>query len=423
MKTLFLTIGTGDTTNPEASLLAPLRKSMRQGKWGCIILLPSHMTKTTADQLKSALSDLPIEVEPLPVSGQEDDADACADHFSAIMQKQLNLNNRPADIVVDMTRGTKVMSAALLLTAVRFDVPTIRYITGPRDQRGMVIAGHEVIHDVQTARATAGKMLDLARNYMRKGLFAAAAELLPDAHFRRLFYPEKFDLIVEFARNLSLFCAAWDRLDYGAACACLKTFPPVTADTQWAALAPPAAVLDHVATLAAPLSADLRKRADQVRLLSIDLLANGERRLRAQQYEDALLRAYRVVDMLTTASLLERGYDTQDLKETDAAVIQVIKTSQRQLTKRNGTLRADRDQSIRILLALDKNSYSSLRELHGKITKRNDSLLTHGYVAAAPRGLEQLYKEIAGFAAPSSPQKWAKALRISRFIEYAELPK
>src|SRR5207248_2982365 len=82
-------------------------------------------------QLREQVRDVPIEIRPLPNVGDEDDPDACFAHFNVILE-EVRAGGVPADdIIVDFTRGTKVMSAALVLAAVRQEVPRLRYISGP----------------------------------------------------------------------------------------------------------------------------------------------------------------------------------------------------------------------------------------------------------------------------------------------------
>ena len=90
----------------------------------------------------------------------------------------------PHRVVVDFTRGTKAMSAALVLAATRREVPHLRYVTGPRDRRGMVQAGSEEVRQIRTTVAAGHRRLDLARDLMLRGNFPAAEAVLPDPEHR-----------------------------------------------------------------------------------------------------------------------------------------------------------------------------------------------------------------------------------------------
>ncbi len=61
-RTLMLTVGSGDKRDLEASLYHPLCKSITDGKWEAIILLPSHRTMDRAEEVKQRLPEYPISI-------------------------------------------------------------------------------------------------------------------------------------------------------------------------------------------------------------------------------------------------------------------------------------------------------------------------------------------------------------------------
>ena len=74
-KILFATVGTGNIEDLEKTLLIPLKKSILKGEWQEVVLLPSQETARSAQLLHDELQGIPIVMEPLPGSGQENDAD------------------------------------------------------------------------------------------------------------------------------------------------------------------------------------------------------------------------------------------------------------------------------------------------------------------------------------------------------------
>ena len=100
MRALVLTVGTGDMRQLEASLIRPLVKSIEDGQWQKIVLLPSLVTETFARDLRELKQDLSIEIEVLPGAGQENDADTCFGHFDAVLGvawwRRPESNRRPA---------------------------------------------------------------------------------------------------------------------------------------------------------------------------------------------------------------------------------------------------------------------------------------------------------------------------------------
>ena len=110
---LVMSVGTGDHTSLEATLLAPLRKSIATDAWARVILLPSAMTEEYAKRLKNGMGPIDAAIRPLP-PGAENDADRAYAHFDTVLAAVLQATP-PHRIVVDFTRGTKAMSAALVL--------------------------------------------------------------------------------------------------------------------------------------------------------------------------------------------------------------------------------------------------------------------------------------------------------------------
>ena len=51
---LLLTVGTGDVANLEQTLLVPIRKSIQQGEWAKVILIPSALTEAYARSVRES---------------------------------------------------------------------------------------------------------------------------------------------------------------------------------------------------------------------------------------------------------------------------------------------------------------------------------------------------------------------------------
>ncbi|MEZ5940645.1 MAG: hypothetical protein R3C18_04585 [Planctomycetaceae bacterium] len=301
-QTLLLTVGTGNLEQLRETLFTPLIKSIQAGDWAQVILLPSQFTRELASQIQQELSSVPIRLSELPQAQAENDVDACYAHFAQEIQQLMAQGHAPESICVDFTRGTKAMSAALVLAAVRFQLPRLRYIMSTqRDERGMVVPGTEQIGEFDTDDIDAGRVYEQSLMHFRSGNFAAVLDIVgtsrpgPQLSGRRQI------------RRLATFAAAWDRLDYESAARLddlsLHALPPT-----WQAYAPTSHQIDWVKQLAAPIDNGSQVlKTERMRHLMADLLANGRRRIRLLQYEDALIRAYRILDLFAAIRLAEHG--------------------------------------------------------------------------------------------------------------------
>jgi CRISPR-associated protein (TIGR02710 family) len=432
---LLCTVGTGNIDQLRETLLEPLKKSIRKGEWSRVILLPSQLTRENAARLRDEVQNVSIEIEALPQAGAEDDADACFAHFDGILEK-LRAQGTPAEaLLVDFTRGTKAMSAALVLAAIRHDLPELRYISGgQRDERGMVVPGTEIVAEVCTTIATARKRLDDAQRFFQHGNFAAVLETLPDpASSSAALWPRDLLDLSSLARSLAAFYAAWDRLDYKAT---QRVGLPVCGPrpSLWDTLLPPPAIRDWVAALAQPLPEGNRDRAAPLRLLGADLLANGERRLRDHQYEDAIIRGYRVLELVGQIRLFEHDL-ASDALPLDHPVVKAFQeelladTRQEPLTMKNRLYQAPREKVARLLKRLGDPLAKSLLRLGNraegqvKLSKRNYSIWIHGFEAIAgsdPQPIRILLTELEQLLIEDGGQAAQQRLQKARWLDFSQ---
>ena len=407
---LVLTVGTGNREALEESLLKPLAKSIREGEWCEVLLLPSRVTEGFAELLAERFRDLPVRIEPLPEPNMENDADACYGHFDAVLGGLLK-DYAVVAVTVDFTRGTKAMSAALVLAAVGRDIPHLRYVWGQRDQRGMVVPDTENIGEFATARVTARRRIDAAKGLMCHGNFAAALDLMPDSSGQSgKPLPESLHDETKLRRRAA-FYAAWDRLDYAEADE-LASAARLEGDLS-------DAVSCWVHRLArAPEQKDHASMARWLSAIACDLLENGRRRIQDRHFEDALLRAYRVLELVGQFRLFDHGIDSASVDPDLEAVrclrekLKKKKGSQDFGTGRDGRLTAPRDLAARLLKSLGDplgDELLKFDEKHGGIDarKRNHSILIHGFEAEAKShsksSLDSLYDALKELLREAEP--------------------
>lgn len=435
-KTLLLTVGTGNVDDLVRTLIDPLKKSILQGEWAKVILLPSQLTAQNADRLREELAAVPIETCPLPRPKLEDDADGCFAHFDAVLAGLLAAGATADSITADFTRGTKAMSAALVLAAVRRGLPILRYVSGvERDQRGMVVAGTEIVTEIKTTVATARRRLDDAVMFFRQGNFSAVLGLFREGSTAA--WPDELAAEAAVLETLASFLAAWDRLDYSAAAAIAEEprfVAAIVANTSLPSrFVPTREVLEWVRSLAEVLPNRCEDKADPLRRVLVDLFANGERRLRDHQYEDALLRAYRAFELLGQVRLFALGFDSAALPPDHPKLIEF----QRKLEKKksdpltsdpkSGMWQAAKDQVARLVNFLGddfgKRLIDEAKQGELKATARNNSVLIHGFEAKAgshPEPLNALYERlrvlIESDLGDAHAESWPANARFPNFV-------
>ncbi len=435
-KALVLTVGTGNVNDVERTLLGPMLLSIRDGKWERIVLLPSHETQEAAQVLSKRLQEESYSntaIETLPKQGQENDADACFGHFDSALARLVKKGFKPNDIVVDFTRGTKAMSAALVLAAIGRDIPILRYVHSEQcgDDRGMVIPGTEKIGEIQTTLATARRRLDQAKNFTRQGDFGAAVELLPDLDGPLAgLFPEKLRTEAQALRAAARIYAAWNRLNYKTALKEMKQLGPTAAKAG--EFAPTPAMRTWLTRLAKkPDQANHTAMAAYLRALACDLLANAERRLRDGHFEDALIRAYRVLELIGQIRLFDQGYDSAALPSDDKTIEALRKKLRKKKSNnfstdgKTGKLQAPRDLTARLLNDLGdplaKRLLNFAEQGKVKTKSRNHSILIHGFAATAPAEKDPLCEVLANLESllNEDDPKAGERLKVARSLSFS----
>ncbi|WP_022662641.1 TIGR02710 family CRISPR-associated CARF protein [Paucidesulfovibrio longus] len=429
-KTLFLTVGTGTAEILRESMLVPLRKSILHGTWEEVVLLPSQKTTDSAKLLCEELQGIRLVVSPLPRPGQEDNADQTYAHFESVIAERIASGVPPGQMVADFTRGTKAMSAALVLAAARHGIPRLRYIIGERNSSGSVKAGMEVVQEFSTTTASGHRLLDQALLVMTKGNFAAVQDILPAVEDPlEVVWPEAVRELFSFARAAAAFYSAWDRLDYAEALRLLKSGIPECPDRAWARFTPGKDVAKHVKELAAARPNTNKECAAWVRIKAVDLLANGERRIRDRQFEDAYLRAYRVLELIGQVGLFVHGLDSSDIPKDNPAVQALQEKLKKKhengfgMNRRTGNYTAPRELAARLLKFMDDPMGAKLLEVgKGGFTQaRNNSLLIHGFTAtqqATDESLRSIYADLERLLREEFPCEAESTLEVARSADF-----
>jgi CRISPR-associated protein (TIGR02710 family) len=211
--------------------------------------------------------------------------------------RELHDREPDAAIAVDYTGGTKSMTAGLMLAAVADPRPVaIQFIGGARPDLVRVVSGTErplsiAIDTILAERALA----DADRAFARFAYDEAAALLAPWAEpgLARRGLPQVLEARLARAHGLARGFSAWDRFAHGEA---LELLRPLEQEPAAARLLPP---LERLAANASRTErADGRKRwlPPEDPLLPLDIWRNACRRAAQGRFDDAIARAYRVVE-------------------------------------------------------------------------------------------------------------------------------
>lgn len=420
---LLLTVGTGRECDLESSLYIPAGKSLREGTWSRVILLCSQGTWRHAEALRRRHADLPIEVLAFPEAGVEENPDACFALFESAIQGLRDQGWKPSQMTADFTRGTKAMSAGLVLAAVSHGVKMLRYVSGPRGAEGTAIPGLERPRDLPAEFATARRRLEQAARMLAGMHFAAALKLGSAGGSGRGAWPSALQGEAAALRWLAGFWGAWDRFDFAEAAALADQLPE-RSPRKFKRWLPTEKQREFAGMLAEGPPAGAAGRAEHAWRLCADLLENAGRRLALGEMEDALLRGCRVMDLAGQAKLLEHGLDPENLDPDDPRIRGWIERGGTVAREGNGKrIRLTRQGTADFLVFLnDPAGYRLRRETRTgplRARLRNSSLLVHGMEShARTAGRSELGRMLAGlrrFLLEAGPGAEAGDLEAARF--------
>ncbi|MBI4540735.1 MAG: TIGR02710 family CRISPR-associated protein [Gemmatimonadetes bacterium] len=299
-------------------------------------------------------------------------------------------------VVVELTGGTKCMSAALALHAHRWPC-TFSYVGGGERTKGgvgVVVGGTEHIFHMHNPWDTLGyQAMEDACALFNRGESAAAAERLRQARDRAEDPAVKRELSTLEA--LTRAYAAWDCFDHGDAANRLKDVIKNRNDLSVAFGADAGdRLLDQIERHRAHLQCLIENSHIGVALVR-DLVANATRRARERRYDDAVARLYRAVEALAQIRLRDgHGIDTSRVSVTQLP--QALRTEWADRAE-EGTLVIGLQDAYTLLERLgdplgSHPVQSRLRGPKSPLAIRNQSILAHGFQPVGESGYTELLK-------------------------------
>ncbi len=271
-----------------------------------------------------------------------------------------------ARLIADYTGGTKTMTAALVMAAIDHDRVELQLITGNRADLVRVKDGSQAGLAVSAAEIRLRRAMQAHLNAWGRFAYGEAAEGL-----MRLPLPRDVSLRgdLQIARSLSQAYDAWDRFDHAEASALLEVYRPRLMKDAGEIAVPLFQALKHLAAEDSPQHTPARLW---------DLWLNAQRRAAQCRYDDAVARAYRLLEWTAQWLLAGQGILTGDLKpEQVPASLPLTPNSKGQI---QAGLR-DAWELAAHHLGGDIAAFVQAERNHmlDQLTKRNNSILAHGF--------------------------------------------
>lgn len=303
-----------------------------------------------------------------------------------------------ARLLADYTGGTKTMTAGLVMAALERNDVELRLVTGAR---GDLVRVHDGSQRSIAASADAVRLRRAMEPFMgawkRYGYGEAALGLASIA------VPKSQVLRSEWwiARDLSKALDAWDRFDHATALDILVGYRPRIGERAGR----------HLTFLDALTAPDEDPRREPARLL--DLWLNAQRRAAQGRYDDAVARAYRLLEWTAQWLLREHaGIHTADVPAQQIPEGLVLTTN------RDGKRQAGLDTAWQLVRAFVPGAPGQFAEeerdrMRNHLKMRNESILAHGFRPVTEQGWQGFYSWMAeAFVPMLRTQAAAAGLRM-----------
>ena len=316
------------------------------------------------------------------------------------------LQDSDREVVVDVTGGTKCMSAAIALVARRWNC-TFRYVGGDRRTKeglGVVEDRAERIYHYANPMDELGfAAVEDALALCSRSSFGAAADLLAAASRRSKRDPVtgRLKALAKLVRALS----KWDLFDFSGTLGELQHLERRPQDLE-AVLSRSCVskIIDSLPAWRKRLQILMKGNQVTVELIE-DLLANAQRRCDERRHDDAVARYYRATEAIAQCQLSSRHNIPNTARIDSAALPESMRAECQPRIRRDGTISFALQEDYRLLRELADPLGVRFARLglddfkRTPLNVRNNSILAHGFSRVSEGTIEALRKsalELAG---------------------------
>ena len=381
---LFMNIGTGNVEQSIDEVYIPaVSKAIDSAEVDTIVLFIS--TNNTSSQIAKKIKEkyeavgCVVEIKLLPDKGMEFNVDQCFVKYYDWM-----FPYRDKKITIDFTHGTKAMCAALYVCGMFYGVEEFQYTKKKQGETGFV-DGEEIVQKNTALEARWRALFKQCQTLFQKHQYTAVEEILSGTPPKVLKgQKEKF-------LRLAKFCSAYDSFDYKTS---YDENIRIEFDISELNFKYNPDFLEFLKKLQNPIcwfvDRDTYKLAENEKKnnlsvgiqLVFDLYANGLRRLEDGLVEDAMIRAYRMLELMGQIYLFKFGYLPDKLSKNDKNVVYFAQDKRLSFNEGGFLCPLGREKTLDFLETLEANEecLNDLRQ-EGEVLRsvRNKSILIHGF--------------------------------------------
>ncbi|WGI17158.1 TIGR02710 family CRISPR-associated CARF protein [Methanonatronarchaeum sp. AMET-Sl] len=305
------------------------------------------------------------------------------------------------EIYLNITLGTKPMSAGLALAAVTKECGNFTYIAGERDSDGIVKKGCETVYSMNPNIAVAETKLDKAKDYFNNHRYKSSQELCQ----------EIINLVGEGApseqakkiNDLSKGYLCWDLFEHKKSIDILRNTLNENEFTETRKKRI-GGNIQHLKKC----NEDIQSEAKVGENLVVDLFSNSLRRYENNKFDDAVARLYRCLEMLGQHKLWkEHNLNHADMKLDPEIFTEKQLSILRNWKGRNQELKIGLKKVWTVIEWLEIGNNEKILKKHGFIkilNARNHSILAHGSKSVSKDTFNKFRKKIENLLRQEIPQ-------------------
>jgi CRISPR-associated protein (TIGR02710 family) len=322
-----------------------------------------------------------------------------------------------SEIVVDITSGTKVMSATIAALAVLHGLYAVTYVGGKRDEKGIVIKGTEKPDSVKPVRILLGHDLNRIKDFFAIFQFDASKKvidrLLEESYWLGEDQNEK-QRMLDIKQIIEAFIS-WERFDHKDALSHFEQVKLQNVSKQQSYLDKLTTERNRVSARCSSTNPTLQGQVPTTYLIT-DIFQNARRMSQEGNFDDAVARLYRCLEMVVQYILLDQyrlvssDIDLEKLKN----IININNNNdertrdtlfQKLANKKNGRQKVEAGlvEGFEILSALNrehlvaKEYLTKTESLKQSLAFRNRSILAHGVVPVDKDKYEEMDEIVINF--------------------------
>ena len=393
-KALVLTIGTGTRPEEIDSYISGILRTIKDKNPDIILFINSRETHEKTYPLVRERLDLEDKIVYELILKDENDISEIVEQMHQEISKKLIMKGVCFDdITIDITFGTKVMSAGLLVSAVMNNIKEVSYVSGKR-KGGIVLPGTERVLTVELNYVFDVQKLMKSIEYFNTYQFKSAISLCEEVSFHLL--REKKEFLLKLYRAYDL----WDKFDFDGALSLLKEVSK-SSDNLLRKCRIKSKIERSKEYLHKIKDCSMDSLNDEI---ISEVINNAVRRCEEGKYDDAMARLYRALEMIGQKRFKEVfGCTTDNVKE--EKMPDEIRNKIKSKVRYDGKIKFGLFDTFDALYykgdEVGKKFYTHFDVVHSEkdgitfkkiLGIRNSSILAHGIVPVKEAGLDQAFK-------------------------------